>query len=101
MTPSARRALRLIRTCIEEDRIIVTVHFSRRMDQRGMVWPDVLTAIDAPDDVRWGGGDESGRPKWHIAGRAADGLDIELVCVLDEDESDRMVVFVTLYWEQP
>jgi hypothetical protein len=99
MTPAARNALHLIRKCIDADRFILTAHFSQRMDERGMVWPDVIAAIDDPIEVRSGGSDEVGRPKWHIAGRAADRLKFELVCILDEDEAGHTTVFVTLFWE--
>jgi hypothetical protein len=99
MAPSARHALGLIRGCIGADRFILTAHFSKRMDLRGLVWADVLATLDDPADVRPGGDDEHGRPKWLIAGAAADGLDLEVVCVLDKDDQGHRTVFVTIYWE--
>lgn len=96
MTPSARQALRTIRRCIGQDRVRVARHFVQRLDQRGMVWPDVLTAIERPGDVQDGGHDRHGRPKWIIAGPAADGQPVELVCVIDKAENDTL--FVTIYW---
>jgi hypothetical protein len=101
MAPTARRALRLIRRCVEESRFILTTHFSHRMDERGLVWPDVLAAIDEPSGVRFGGLDEIGRHKWIIAGRAADGLEVELVCIWDEDDNGDTTILVTMYWERP
>ena len=99
MTSAARLALEVIRQCIEDERFILTTHFVERMDQRGVVWPDLLTAIDNPDEVHSGGLDEAGRPKWLVAGQAADGLDVELVCALDEDDDGHTTVFITVYWE--
>lgn len=45
MNATARKALSIIRACIASDRVIVLEHFRRRMDQRGLVWADVLAVI--------------------------------------------------------
>ena len=99
MTNEARAALRIIRQSIDDERYIVTAHFNERMDERGLMWPDVLSAIDTPTYVRNDGLDRFGRPKWVVAGPTSDDLPIEIVCVLDEDASGNTVVLVTLYWE--
>jgi len=51
VTPEARRAITVIRECVETDRYAVAVHFSRRMQQRGLFWADVQSVIDDPGDV--------------------------------------------------
>jgi hypothetical protein len=99
MTSAARQALNLIRACVEAERFVLTTHFIERMDERGVVWPDLLTALETSSEVRFDGPDDAGRDKWLVAGLAADGLDVELVCVLDEDEFGHAVVFITVYWE--
>jgi len=97
MTAKARRAIAVIRRCVRADRFSVTVHFSRRMGQRGLFWPDVQVVIDHPGVVRPGGVDEFGRPKWIIGGHAAIGGNREIVCAIEIDESG--TEFLTLYWE--
>ena len=97
MTAEARRAKGVIRKCIEADRYALTVHFSRRMEQRGLFWPDVRAVIGDPDDVRSQGMNEYGRPKWIICGEAAFGGDIEIVCAIEIDPTE--TEFITLYWE--
>jgi hypothetical protein len=97
MDAPGRRALSAIRRCIEAGHFTVLRHFTRRMDQRGLVWPDVLAAIDRPGDVRGAGRDRFNRPKWIVTGDAPDGLPIELVCVLDVNERGDMTVFITIY----
>src|SRR5258708_1736069 len=99
MTSEARTALRIIRESIDDGRVIVTAHFSERMDERGLMWPDVLSAIESPTDVRDDGLDRIGRPKWIVGGPTSDDVPIEIVCVLDEDEAGNAIVLVTLYWE--
>jgi hypothetical protein len=99
MTKEARAALAVIRESLDEGRYIVTTHFSQRMDQRGLMWPDVLSAIDSPIEVRDDGLDRIGRPKWIVAGPTSDQMPIEIICVLDEEASGNTTVLVTLYWE--
>ncbi|HSW46606.1 MAG TPA: DUF4258 domain-containing protein [Phycisphaerae bacterium] len=72
-------------------------HFRERMAQRGLLWPNVLAVLDDPADVRDGGPETLGRPKWIVAGTAADGKGIEIVCVLDADEHGRQTVLITAY----
>ncbi len=67
------------------------------MDERGLVWPDVMAVVEEPRDVRDDGEDRHNRPKWVIAGEAPDGLAIEVVCVLDVDEHGDMTVLITIY----
>lgn len=98
MTPKAREALRIIRRCVARGQYSVARHFTRRMDERGMVWADVLALLDVQASVRSDGKDEYGCPKWIIAGKATDGVAVEMVCVLDADEQGRYTAFVTIYW---
>ena len=100
MDKSARRALREIQKCVEQNRIIVLAHFLERMDQRGLFWMDVIGVIELPDDVFAGGAEEYGRPKWIINGTTINGFKIDIVCILDEDELGKLVVFVTIYWRE-
>jgi len=97
MDAKARNALATIRRCCDEGRYRVLPHFTMRMDERGLVWPDVLTVLDAPTTVRASGRDRFNRPKWIIGGTAADGLAMELVCVLDVDDHGDLTVFITAY----
>ena len=97
MTAEARRAIIEIRECIDADRYALTAHFSRRMEERGLFWPDVQAVIDDPEDVRSQGMDEYGRPKWIIHGEAALGYDIQIVCAIEIDQTE--TEFITLYWE--
>lgn len=62
-----------------------------------MVWPDVLAILDDPTDVRDGGPEQLDRPKWILAGVAADGLPVEFVCVLDQDDNGEWVLLITIY----
>jgi len=97
MDAKTRRALTIIRRCLSEERYRLTVHFRKRLGERGLVWPDVLAVVDAPDGVRGDGLDEYDRPRWIIGGTATDGLAIEIVCVLDTDDDGNFIVFVTVY----
>ncbi|MGD0540818.1 MAG: DUF4258 domain-containing protein [Tepidisphaeraceae bacterium] len=99
MDEIARRALRDIQECIAADRVTVLAHFVERMDLRGLFWMDVVEVIESPEGVRGGGPEEFGRPKWIIDGTATDGLKIEIVCVIDREESQSSAVFVTIYWQ--
>ncbi len=99
MNPNARRALQTIRRSVAEGRYRVLRHFTRRMDQRGLFWADVLAVLDDPAGVRDDGLDDYGRPKWIINGQAADGLELELVAALDRNDAGELTVFITLYWE--
>jgi hypothetical protein len=103
VTSEARRTLALIRECIEEERFALTEHFYQRMENRGLFWPDVQAVIDSPSDVRSQGMDDHNRPKWIIAGQAALGGEIEIVCAIEtrkvggKNSSD--TEFITIYWE--
>jgi hypothetical protein len=97
MDRKARRALLTIRACVGTGRYRVLAHVTERMDQRGLVWADVLAVLDTPAKVADDGTDRFGRPKWIIGGKAADGERVELVCALDEDAAGRFTVFITLY----
>jgi len=98
MEAQARNALRAIQDCLAADRYQVAVHFVRRMDMRGLFWPDVEAVIDSPASVHNDGSDRFGRAKWRVAGLATDGLELEVVCVLDRDELGNLAVFITAYW---
>jgi hypothetical protein len=97
MKPNARKALDVIRRCVAAGRFSVLPHFTERMDQRALFWSDVLTILDAPINVRDGGAETLGRPKWIVSGKASDGLALAMVCVLDTDERGNVTVFVTAY----
>ena len=97
MTSEARRAIAVIRRCVEIGQYALTVHFSQRMQQRGLFWADLEAVIDSPNDVRSQGLDDYDRPKWIISGEAAFGGDIEIVCAIEVDESG--TEFITLYWD--
>ncbi|SRR5258706_7672716 len=100
MTPAARRALATIQECVALDRVVVLPHFVKRLDQRGLFWPDVQAVIEAPRKIVRGGRDDWDRPRWNLSGEAADGLAIEIVCVLDLDDRGDVTVFITLYWRE-
>lgn len=99
MDQPSRRALGQIRACVAEGRYRVLRHFTRRMDQRGLFWSDVLAVLDAPSRVRSAGDDDHGRPKWIIEGEAGDGLPLGIVCVLDRNDADELTLFITAYWD--
>lgn len=87
----------MIRACLDEDRYALAVHFTQRMQQRGLFWPDVRAVIEEPDDVRSQGIDRYRRPKWIVTGEVIGGEIIEIVCAIEVDESE--TEFITLYWE--
>jgi hypothetical protein len=97
MDAKARRVLTVIRDCVAAERCVVLPHFTKRMDERAFFWPDVLAVIDSPSSVRDDGRDRFGRPKWVVAGKTADDLEIELVCAIDTDDRGRLTVFITIY----
>lgn len=97
MEAKARRALAVIQDCIDEDRFLVLPHFTKRMDQRGYFWSDVLAIIDKPSDVQSDGVDEYDRPRWIITGKDLTELAVELVCVIDTDDDGNVTVFITIY----
>lgn len=97
MDAKVRGALSKIRRCMTAGRYRLSIHFTQRMDERRLFWADVLVVLDDPTDVRSDGPDRWGRPKWIIAGESASGDDLELVCVLDQDERGNLIVFITLY----
>ena len=97
MDAQAREALRIIRQCVARGRYRLMRHFLQRMDERYLVWADILAVLDAPTEVRDAGPEELGRPKWIVAGTSADKLPLEVVCVLDTDEAGRLTVFITIY----
>ena len=98
MDARAKRALRTIRDCVAAGRYLVLAHFIKRMDSRGLFWPDVQSVIDSSEAVEDMGLDKDGRPKWRLRGRATDGLELEIACVLDRDEHGNLTVFITAYW---
>lgn len=97
MDARARKALRIIRDCVADDRVQVLPHFTQRMDARGFCWPDILTVLDSPTGVRDDGRDRYDRPKWIVAGATADGIAVEFVCAIDTDDLGRFTVFITIY----
>ncbi len=99
MTSEAGAAFAIIRRCLEDERYIVTRHFAQRMEERGLMWPDVMTIFDDPTDIRDGGPDNIGHPKWIVTGDVVEGLAIEIVCAIDDEESSESTVFITIYWE--
>ena len=97
VTSDARRAIAAIRECIASDRYAISLHFSQRMAERGLFWPDVEAVLAAPSGVRSGGMDRYGRPKWLVTGETFDAYEIEIVCAVEVDESG--TEFITLCWE--
>ena len=98
VTHEARRALALIRECVEHDRYAVTVHFEQRMAQRGLFWPDVQALIEDAREIRFEGVDDYSRSKWIIDGFTVDAGQVEIVCAIEVDESGPQ--FITLYWKE-
>jgi hypothetical protein len=78
-------------------RFRLLTHFTERMDERGLFWPDVLAVLNDPTEVRDGGPEQWGRPKWIVKGQSAAGDSIEVVCVLDTDEHGNLTLFLTMY----
>jgi hypothetical protein len=97
VTSESRRALAVIRGCIDSDRYALAVHFSERMEQRGLFWSDVLMVLDDPSHVRSQGMDRYNRPKWIMSGDTPTGDEIEIVCAIETDESE--TEFITIYWD--
>ena len=97
MNAQARHALRTIQQCIAHDRYRMLRHCIERMDARGLFWADILAAIDEPAEVQGDGHDDYGRPRWIISGATGDGLAVEIVAVIDEDEAGKLTVFITIY----
>ncbi len=95
----SQEAIRIICQCISEDRYRMLRHFSERMDERGLFWPDVQAVIDHPKSVRNAGLDDYGRPRWLVAGKTTDRLNLELVVVIDQDDDGNLVVLITIYFE--
>jgi hypothetical protein len=98
MRIDARRAIIAIRACIEGDRFSLAVHFSERMSQRGIFWPDVQRVIGDANEAMPLGKDKFGRPKWVVRGEVMRGDRIEIVCAIEIDESE--TEFITLYWQE-
>lgn len=99
MNAVARGALSTIRQCLAADRIRLTRHFRVRLAERGAFWTDVASVIDAPRSVKGDGVDESGRSRWVISGKAADGTAMGLVCAIGRDDAGELTVFITAFWE--
>ena len=97
VTADARRALQIIRDCVEADHFALSFHFAERMIQRGLFWPDIMAVLDDAEDVRSQGLDRFDRPKWIVTGQAADGGQIEIVCAIESNEDG--TEFITIYWE--
>lgn len=99
MDKTAKLALATIRECIAADRVRLSWHFRVRLAGRGVIWPDVLTVVDAPIDARSDGIDDDGFARWILSGYAADGTAMGLVCTIGQDEAGALTVFVTAFWE--
>jgi hypothetical protein len=98
MDAKASRALKIIQECMAaRGRHRMTAHFEQRLQERVAFWPEVLSILDEPTEVRDGGPDEVGRPKWILRGRSTAGQELELVCRLESDQRRNRVVFVTIY----
>lgn len=68
------------------------------MYKRGLFWLDIEAVVGTPTAVEDAGLDRFGRPKWILGGKATDGSDLEIVCVLYADEGGNLTLFVTAYW---
>lgn len=97
MDAKARKALAVILECVTDDRFLVLQHFTKRMDERGYFWSDVLAILDKPSGVQFDGVDECDRPRWIITGKDLNELAVELVCVIDTDDDGNVTVFITIY----
>lgn len=100
MNAGSRQVLQTIHDCIQAGRYRLLAHFVRRMDERGLFWPDILAVLDSATTVEDDKQDAYGRDKWKVCGRTTDQLELEIVCVLDRDDSGNLVVFITAYWER-
>ena len=98
MNARAREALAKIRQCVATDRYLVLKHFVRRRDQRCLFWPDVQAVLNSPSAMEDAGTDKLNRPKWIVTGKATDGYELEIVCILDVDAQGDVAVFMTAYW---
>ncbi len=99
MKATARHALSTIRRCIATDRIRLTLHFRVRLTERGILWVDVLTVLEAPTGARGDGVDDGGRSRWIVSGQAVDGTALGLVCAIGHDAAGELTLFVTAFWE--
>jgi hypothetical protein len=99
MNRKAQRALDVIRECVAAGRYRVLAHFTRRMDERGLYWPDIRAVLASASAVEDEGTDDFGRPKWRVAGRATDRLELEIICALDTDAAGCVTVFITAFWK--
>ena len=99
MTGTGQEVLQTIRGCVQAGCYRLLVHFVQRMDERGLFWPDIEAVLDSAQTAEDDGQDRFGRDKWRVRGQTTDRLDLEIVCVLDHDESGKLIVFITAYWE--
>jgi len=97
MDAKARKALETVQRCMAAERFVILPHFTKRLDERGFFWGDVLAVVDAPGNVRFDGHDKDDRPKWLLSGTTPDEIELELLCVLDTDDRGRVTVFITIY----
>ncbi|MBL4700654.1 MAG: DUF4258 domain-containing protein [Phycisphaeraceae bacterium] len=95
----SQEAIRIIRQCISTERYRLLRHFSERMDERGVFWPDIQAVIDHPKSVRDAGVDQYDRPRWLVAGKTTDLLNLEMVVVIDHDDDGNLVLLITIYYE--
>ena len=95
----ARRALRVIRRCVELDRYELSGHFRSMCGERAIYWCDILNVLDEPTEVRNDGLDKWGWPKWAVEGTEAIGtVAVEFVCKIEgRDDDDDVTVFITAY----
>jgi hypothetical protein len=98
MDALGKTALRAIQECVRQGRYRLSSHFVRRMDQRILFWPDVQALVASARRIYDAGLDELGRPKWRLPGKTTDGLDLEIICVLDRNEHGILTIFITAYW---
>lgn len=101
MDAKARRAIKTIRRCIDADQYLLLSHVVQRMDERGLVWADLLGIIDAPTLVQSDGEDDWGRARRLISGHCATSETVTLVCVIGVDAHGERVVFITMHWGLP
>ena len=98
MEADTRRALTTIQRCIHDGRFRVLPHFLMRMDERGVFWPDILGVIDSPTGFRPDGLDRFHRDRWALSGDVEGVGEVELICVVDQNESEETTILITLYW---
>lgn len=100
MKADAQCALATIRRCLAAERFRLSEHFTKRMDDRGLMWADVLSVFDDPARADADGYDHAARSRWIIRGPSTDRTAVGIVCAIGRDGRGELTVFITLFWER-